>query len=258
MKIALFFLSIVGIVFSGCKSDKLTMATAANFAPFEYISGGDFQGIDIDVAKIIASELGKELVIYDMEFDSVVQSVASKNADIALSGLTINKTRKQVIDFSDTYFNAAQMLIIKENDERFKNLKTKEDVIKAVNKAKSLKIGVQAGTTGEFYSKGDKDWGFDGFKNAETISFANGAMAVTAMLNNQLDVVIIDEMPARVLTKTNSGVELVDIALTDEEYAIAVSKGNEELLNKINEILRTIKQDGRMQDIINKYYVQQK
>ena len=96
------------------------------------------------------------------------------------------------------------------------------------------------------------------FKNAETIRFANGAMAVTAMLNNQLDVEIIDEMPARVLTKTNSGVELVDIALTDEEYAIAVSKGNEELLNKINEILRTIKQDGRMQDIINKYYVQQK
>ena len=258
MKKILLFVSIIGILFSGCKSDKLTMATAANFAPFEYINGGEFQGIDIEVARIIASELGKELVISDMEFDSVVQSVASKNTDIGISGLTMNKTRKQVIDFSDTYFNAAQMLITKENDERFKNLKTKEDVIKAINQIKDLKIGVQAGTTGEFYSKGDKDWGFEGFKGAKTISFTNGAMALTAMLNNQIDIVIIDEMPARVLTKTNKGTELINIALTDEEYAIAVSKGNEELLSKINEILRAIKQDGRMQAIINKYYAQSK
>ena len=258
MKIVSFFLLIIGIIFSGCKSDKLTMATAANFAPFEYVSGGEFQGIDIDVAKIIASELNKELVIADMEFDSVVQSVASKNVDIGISGLTINETRKQVIDFSDTYFNAAQMLIIKENDKRFKNLKTKEDVIKAINKINGLKIGVQTGTTGEFYSKGDKDWGFDGFKNAKTISFTNGAMAITAMQNNQVDVMIIDEMPARVLTKTNNGVEIIDIALTDEKYAIAVSKGNEDLLGKINEILKAIKQDGRMQEIISKYYEQSK
>lgn len=257
MKIALLFLAAIGILFSGCKSDKLTMATAANFAPFEYVSGGEFHGIDIDIAKIIADELGKELAIQDMEFDSVVQSVASKNADIGLSGLTINETRKQVIDFSDTYFSAAQMLIIKDDDKRFDNIKTKEDIINAINKVKNLKIGVQAGTTGEFYSKGDKDWGFDGFKEAKTISFTNGAMAVTAMLNNQLDAVIIDEMPARILTKTNSGTRLIDVALTDEKYAIAVSKGNDELLKQINDILDKIKQDGRMQKIIDKYYAQQ-
>lgn len=254
MRISLFFLTFISILFIGCKSDKLTMATAANFAPFEYVSGGKFQGIDIDIATIIANELKKELVIQDMEFDSVVQAVSSNNADIGLSGLTVNETRKQVVDFSDTYFSAAQMVIIKSDDKRFKNLKTKDEVIKAINEIKDLKIGVQAGTTGEFYSKGDQNWGFEGFKNAKTISFANSAMAIAAMINNQLDIVIIDEMPARVLVKTNSGTSLLDIALTDEEYAIAVSKGNSELLDSINSILNKMKQDGRMQEIINKYY----
>lgn len=254
MRILLSFITIITILLSGCKSDKLTMATSANFAPFEYVSGGAFQGIDIDIAKIIAKELGRELSIQDMEFDSVVQSVASNNADIGLSGLTVNETRKQVVDFSNTYFSASQMVIAKSNDKRFRNLKTKDDVIKTIKKIKNIKIGVQTGTTGEFYAKGDKDWGFEGFKNAKTISFTNGAMAVAAMLNNQVDIVIIDEMPARVLTKTNNGTTLIDIALTDEKYAIAVSKGNEELLNKINSILEKIQKDGRMQEILDKYY----
>ncbi len=254
MRALLLCATFIGILVSGCKNNDLTMATAANFAPFEYVNGGELQGIDIDIAKIIANELSKELSIQDMEFDSVVQAVASSNADIALSGLTVNETRKKVVNFSDTYFNASQMVIIKSNDKRFADLKTKEDVIKTINKIKNIKIGVQAGTTGEFYSKGDKDWGFDGFKNANIISFANGGMAITSLLNNQLDIIIIDEMPARVLVKANNGTSLIDIALTDEKYAIAVNKNNKELLNKINAILNKMQQDGRMQEIINKHY----
>ncbi|RDU65551.1 transporter substrate-binding domain-containing protein [Helicobacter sp. MIT 14-3879] len=252
-------LGIIMAVFSlfiGCKNDNLSVATAANFAPFEYIDGGEFKGIDIEIAKIIADELKLNLVINDMEFDSVVQSVVSKNSNIAMSGLAINDTRKQVIDFSDTYFNAAQMILVRENDKRFFDVNKLDstNLVKKINSIKNLKIGVQAGTTGEFYAKGDKDWGFDGFKKAEILSFTNGAMAVTAMLNNQVDIVIIDEMPAKVLQKSNKGTKIIDIALTNESYAIGVSKDNKELLENINKILSSIKEDGRLEKIISKYY----
>ncbi|RAX54944.1 arginine-binding protein [Helicobacter sp. 16-1353] len=258
MNFRILIVSLIAVIaFIGCnKKDTLVMATSANFAPFEYIDGGEFKGIDIEIAQRIAKDLDKELVIKDMEFDSVVQSISSNNADIGISGLTINNTRMQVIDFSDTYFSASQMIITRDNDARFANLKTKEDVVKTINSLENLKIGAQVGTTGEFYAKGDKDWGFDGFPKAQTLSFTNGAMAVTAMLNNQIDIVIIDEMPARVLVQTNKGAKLIDISLTDEKYAIGVNKNKKDLLDNINAILKKMQEDGSMQAIINKYYAQ--
>lgn len=250
----LIFLAIIGGFFIGCKKENLVIATSANFAPFEYIDGGEFKGIDIEIAKRIAKDLNKEIIIKDMEFDSVIQAVASNNVDIGISGLTINDIRKKVIDFSSTYFNASQVVITRENDKRFKDLKNANDVINMINKLGNIKIGVQVGTTGEFYSKGDKDWGFIGFKKAQTVSFANAAMAVTSMLNNQIDIVIIDEMPARVLHNTNSGTSLIDIPLTDEKYAIGIGKDKKDLQEKINKILQKMNEDGSMKEIINKYY----
>lgn len=241
--------------FVGCKKESLTIATSANFAPFEFIEGKKFSGIDIEIAEIIAKELDRELVIKDMEFDSVVQAVASGNADLAISGLTKNETRAKVIDFSQTYFNAAQMVLVREGDERFINLKNSDEIIKKIASLKNLKIGAQVGTTGEFYAKGDSDWGFSGFKNASVLSFPNGAMAVNAMVNNQIDIVIIDEMPAKVLEIGNEKVAILDFALTNESYAIGVAKGKDELLAKIDSILDSMKKDGRMEAIINKYYV---
>lgn len=241
-------------LFVGCNNDELRVATAAKFAPFEYIEGGQFRGIDMEIAEIIAKELNLKLVIKDMEFDSVVQAVVSKNADIGISGLTVNETRKQVLDFSDTYFSASQMVLVRDNDKRFDGKFSKDTLLKKIRSLKDIKIGTQIGTTGEFYAKGDKDWGFEGFANAKSVSFDNGAMAVTAMLNNQIDIVIIDEMPARVLQKSNSGVKLIDIPLTDELYAMGVAKDNKELLDKVNKVLESIKADGRLEKIIAKYY----
>lgn len=241
-------------LFIGCKNEELRVATAASFAPFEYIEGGQFKGIDIDIVENIAKELNLKLVINDMEFDSVVQAVASNNADIGISGLTVNNTRKQVIDFSEPYFSASQMVLVRDNDSRFAGKFDKDSLINKIKSIKGLKIGTQVGTTGEFYVEGDKDWGFEGFHNVNSVSFTNGAMAVTAMLNNQIDAVIIDEMPARILQKSNKGVKLIDIPLTDEKYAIGVSKGNKELLDKINKILENMKADGRLNAIIAKYY----
>lgn len=242
--------------FNACKDDKLVVATAANFAPFEYVEGKEFKGIDMDIARIIAQKLDKKLVIKDMEFDSVVTALAGGNADIAISGLTINQTRAKVIDFSDTYFNASQMLITLSSDTRFDSVRTKEELIALLKAIPELRIGVQVGTTGLFYAKGDVDWGFEGFANASVREFSNGALATIAMKNHQIDVVIIDEMPARELIRANSGTKLIEIALTDEKYAIGIAPNNPKLKDSINSILQEIKQDGTLEYIIKAYYAE--
>mgnify|MGYP003372061486 CR=1 FL=1 len=241
---------------NACNDNELIVATSANFAPFEYIDGKEFKGIDMDIAEVIAKKLNKKLVIKDMEFDSVVTSLASGNAHIALSGLTINDTRSKVIDFSQTYFSASQMVITRANDTRFANITTKEEFLKILQSIPNLKIGVQVGTTGEFYAKGDSDWGFEGFHNAQVKSFSNGALAAIAMKNEQIDIVIIDEMPAREIIKANSGTQLIDIALTNEKYAIGIAPNDKELKDSINAILDEIRQDGTLESIINEYYAQ--
>lgn len=252
--LALAAFSIFGL--SACKDNDLIVATSANFAPFEYIDGKEFKGIDMDIAEVIAKKLNKKLVIKDMEFDAVVTSLASGSADIALSGLTINETRSKVIDFTQTYFNASQMVITRAGDTRFENIATKEEILKTLQSIPNLKIGVQVGTTGEFYAKGDSDWGFEGFHNAQVKSFSNGALAATAMKNEQIDIVIIDEMPAREIIKANSSTQLIDIALTKEEYAIGIAPNNKELKDSVNAILDEMRQDGTLESIINKYYAQ--
>nr|WP_317403141.1 ABC transporter substrate-binding protein [uncultured Helicobacter sp.] len=252
--LALAAFSIFGL--NACKDNDLIVATSANFAPFEYIDGKEFKGIDMDIAEVIAKKLNKKLVIKDMEFDAVVTSLASGSADIALSGLTINETRSKVIDFTQTYFNASQMVITRAGDTRFENIATKEEILKTLQSIPNLKIGVQVGTTGEFYAKGDSDWGFEGFHNAQVKSFSNGALAATAMKNEQIDIVIIDEMPAREIIKANSGTQLIDIALTKEEYAIGIAPNNKELKDSVNAILDEMRQDGTLESIINKYYAQ--
>lgn len=234
--------------------DELIVATSANFAPFEYRDGEAFKGIDMDIARHIATKLNKKLVIKDMEFDSVVTSLAGGNAHIALSGLTINETRKKVIDFSDTYFSAAQMVIARADDTRFASISDKAALLEKLRAIPQLKIGVQIGTTGEFYARGDADWGFEGFKNAEVKSFSNGGLAVAAMNNHQVDIVIIDEMPARAIVKAEQSTRLLDIPLTDEKYAIGISRSEPKLRDSINTILQEMKQDGTLETIINAYF----
>ncbi len=116
--------------YDASKADKqLVVATNAAFAPFEYKEGEQFAGIDMEIAAYIAETLGLELVIMDMDFDAVVTSVGKNNVDIAMAGLTVNDTRKQSVDFSESYYNAAQMLVVKESEKAFDNCKTAEDVL---------------------------------------------------------------------------------------------------------------------------------
>lgn len=182
--------------------DQLVVATNAAFAPFEYKEGDSYYGIDMEIMKALADYLGKELVIDNMDFNAVCTSVGQGLCDIAAAGLTVNETRKEIIDFSNTYYNASQMLIVKSDDTTFDACKTVADVEAILGKyTSSTKVGTQNGTTGYFYSKGDADWGFDGFPFT-TVGYDNGALAVQAMQNGSVSFVIIDEAPAKKIVES--------------------------------------------------------
>ena len=182
--------------------DQLVVATNAAFEPFEYKDGDSYLGIDMEIAYLLAQKLGKELVIQHMDFDAVCLSVGQHTCDIAMAGLTINETRKQYVTFSDPYYKASQKIIVRSDDDRFDGCKTIEDVeniLKGLDKETT--IGVQSGTTGQKYVKGDADWGFDGFP-VECKEYKNGSLAVQDMLNGNIDYVIIDSEPAKFITES--------------------------------------------------------
>ena len=182
--------------------DQLVVATNAGFEPFEYTAGDKYLGIDMEIASRLAKFLGKELVINNMDFDAVCLSVGQGKADIAMAGLTIKEDRKEYVAFTDKYYDAAQKIIVKASDTTFDNSKTAADVEAILATLNSdTKIGVQTGTTGQFYVEGDKDWGFEGYK-AKAVGYKSGSLAVQDMLNGNIAYVIIDEAPAQSITKS--------------------------------------------------------
>ena len=183
--------------------DQLVVATNAAFEPFEYTDGGtSYYGIDMEIASLLAQKLGKELVIVNMDFDSVCLAVGQHQCDIAMAGLTIKEDRKEYVTFSDPYYNASQKLIVMSDNEEFANCTSAADVEAILNaKDSSTKIGVQTGTTGQFYCEGDEDWGFAGFP-VTTTGYKNGSLAVQDLLNGNNDYVIIDSAPAACIVES--------------------------------------------------------
>lgn len=180
--------------------DQLVVATNAEFAPFEYKDGDKFYGIDMEIASLLAEKLGKELVISDMAFESVLLSVETKKADIGMAGLTVSEERAKQVDFSESYYSASQKLIVKKSDTTFDECKTKEDVEKILEGFdSSVVIGGQTGTTGQSYVTGSSDMGFAGLK-ATWKGYANGSLAVTDMMNGSINYVMIDAAPAAAIT----------------------------------------------------------
>ena len=180
--------------------DQLVVATNAAFEPFEYTKGDQYYGIDMEIAKLLADELGKELVIQNMDFDAVCLSVSQQKCDIAMAGLTINEERKEYVSFTDAYYQASQRLIVPSADTTFDDCKTADEVAaKLAELSASDKIGVQAGTTGQYYVEGSDDWGFAGLP-AECVTYKSGSLAVQDMLNGNIKYVIIDAAPANAIT----------------------------------------------------------
>ena len=186
--------------------EQLVVATSTGFEPFEMVDvNGKYSGVDLEIAYYLAKELNLELVIKDMDFESVVNDVQSGKSDIAMAGLTVTEKRQKVVTFSDTYYNASQVVITMADDTTFDNCKTGKEVAAILGKLDaSNKIGCQTGTTGEFYIKGDEDLGFKGL-NAEASSYKYVALAITAMQQGQVKYVIADNGPAKAITEKFNG-----------------------------------------------------
>ena len=187
--------------------DQLVVATNAAFEPFEYTKGEDYYGIDMEIAKLLADELGKELVIENMDFDAVCLYVSQQKCDIAMAGLTINEEREEYVTFTDSYYSASQRLIVPSNVTTFDDCKTADDVAAKLAETKSSdQIGVQQGTTGQYYVEGSEDWDFPGLP-AKCVTYKSGSLAVQDMLNGNIQYVIIDAAPASAITEAINAVQ---------------------------------------------------
>ena len=194
----------------------LKMATNAYFAPYEYYDGETIVGIDAEIAAKVAEKLGMTLEIVDMQFDSILTAVQEGSVDFGMAGMTVNETRLQSVDFTISYANGVQAIIVKEGSA----ITTADDLYA---EGATYKVGVQLGTTGDTYCTGD-------FGDERVVRYANGNEAVLALASGSVDCVIIDNEPAKNLVAANEGLTILETEYTNEDYAICVAKGNQELL----------------------------
>ena len=231
--------------FTTIEEGKLIMATNAQFPPYELVSDGEgfngtgFEGIDVEIASAIADKLGLELQIDDMEFDSALLAVQNNTADVMLAGLSYSEERDEVVDFTDSYATGVQVVIVKEgSDVTMDNLGEKM-------------IGTQRGTTGYIYASDTPENG--GYGEDHVLAYDNGATAVQALMNGQIDAVIIDEAPAKEFVAANEGLTILPGNWVEEQYCAAVDEGNTALQNAINTALNELMDDGTVDEIIAKY-----
>ena len=215
---------------------KLTMSTNAAFPPYEMTTdSGDFEGIDVEVAGAIAEKLGLELQVDDMDFDAALLAAQNGKSDIVMAGVTVTDERQKVMDFSDTYAEGIQSIIVPEDSD-----------IASADDLTGKAIGTQRGTTGYIYCTDD-------FGEDNVIAYDDGLTAVQALNNGQVDAVVIDNAPAKEFVEANPGLKILDTAYAQEDYAIGVAKGNTQLLDAINGALEELKADGTLQAIVDKY-----
>ena len=220
---------------NGGEKEKLTMATNAEFPPYEYVEGDKIVGIDAEIAALIADKLGMELEIVDVAFDSIIPGVQSGKYDMGMAGLTVNDERLEKVNFSTSYATGIQAVIVKEGSD-----------IKSIDDLAGKKIGVQTSTTGDIYATGD--YGEDAITR-----YDNGAVAVQALLAGKVDCVIIDNEPAKSYVAANEGLKVLDTEYTIEDYAICFAKENTELQEKVDGALKELIADGSVKAVIEKY-----
>ena len=231
--------------FTTIEEGKLIMSTNAQFPPYEMVADGEgfngtgFEGIDVEIASAIADKLGLELQIDDMEFDSALLAVQNNTADVMLAGLSYSEERDEVVDFTGSYATGVQVVIVKDgSDVTMDNLGEKM-------------IGTQRGTTGYIYASDTPENG--GYGEDHVLAYDNGATAVQALMNGQIDAVIIDEAPAKEFVAANEGLTILPGNWVEEQYCAAVDEGNTALQNAINTALNELMDDGTVDEIIAKY-----
>lgn len=212
-------------------SDELVMVTEAGFAPYEYYESGEIVGVDIDIANEIANYMGKKLVVRDIDFDSIINEINSGKADFGAAGMSITEERKKQVDFSIEYVVSNQVVIVRENS----NIKMSD--------LDGKRIAVQLGSVADSYVN-------ENYKNANIIEQKKYLSMVEALKANKVDLIIMDNLPAREILKENSGLKMLDGYLFSDSYGIAVKKGNTELLNDINTVLERLMNEGKIEQYV--------
>ena len=253
--LALMLALVMAFAFVGCGNDTapaadgaadaqkpvLTMGTNAAFPPYEMVDeNGNIIGIDAEIAAAVAEKMGMTLEIKDMAFDSLITAVSSGNVDVVLAGMTVTEERKESVNFSDSYATGIQVVIVPEGSS-----------IASIDDLEGKKIGVQSGTTGDIYCSDTPENG--GYGEDAVSRYDNGALAVQALANGQVDCVVIDNEPAKAFVEANEGLKILETEFAVEDYAAAFAKENTELLDKFNTALAELKADGTIDKIVAKY-----
>lgn len=223
---------------AGCgkKDDsKLIMVTEAGFAPYEYYSNGEIVGVDVDIAKEIAASMGKELVIKDIAFDSIINEVKTGKADFGAAGISYNEERAKNDDFTINYSTSKQVVIVK-NDSGITN----------IGDINGKKIAVQLGSIADTYVSST-------YKDASVVRQKKYLAAIEDLNTGKVDCVVMDLLPAEQILKTNRCLKILDGALVEDSYGMIVKKGNKELLDNINKVLEKLKNEGKIDEYIIKH-----
>ncbi len=237
-KILLSFAALFALAsFSCSKGGKsVRLGTNAAFPPFEWIEGNEVVGFDITLGNLIARDYGQELKVVDMSFDGLIAALQAGSIDFIASGMTATDERRKNVDFSEPYYSSKQTIIVRADNKD----------TASVSDLKKKSVGVQAGTTGEIYATEE-------IEGSQVKSFKTVIDAALALKNGAIESIIVDELPAKEIVRRNPELKIVDDDFFTDEYAIAVKKGNKELLDSINKTIKTIKENGVYKKMLDSY-----
>ncbi|MCI8466188.1 MAG: amino acid ABC transporter substrate-binding protein [Lachnospiraceae bacterium] len=214
-------------------SGKLIMATEAGFAPYEYTEDGETViGVDVDIANEIAKAMGRELEIQNMSFDSALLAVQQGKADFAAAGISIRPDRQEKMDFSIEYATSRQVVVVNKGSKRVDSV----DALTA-----DTVVGVQTGTVGDLYCQDD-------LGTKELKQYGKFMEAAMDLKNDRIDCIIMDLLPAEEMVKVNDDLEILEGEVLNDKYAIAVQKGNTEMLDQINQVLQKLVDEGKIEE----------
>ncbi|MDF2944720.1 MAG: putative secreted protein [Herbinix sp.] len=221
-------------MFVGCGSkndDTLIVGTEAGFAPYEYMEGDKVVGVDMDIAKAIADSLGKELVIKNMDFDGALAAVQNGTVDFVAAGVSVDPEREKIMDFSSDYVDSTEVVVVNKDSA----------TVASVDDLAGKIIGVQQGNIADFYVESN-------IEAKEIKRYTKFAQAAEDLKNNKIDCIVMDQYPAEELVAGNDQLAILDGALFQDKYAIAVKKGNTKLLEEINTVIQQLKDDGKIDE----------
>ncbi len=223
---------------SAKNDDKIYVGTEAGFAPYEYMSGDQVVGVDMDIAQAIADALGKELVIKNMDFDGALNAVQQGQVDFVAAGVSVDEERQKVMDFSHNYVDSSDVVIVNASAD---TVKTNEDIADKI-------VGVQQGNIADI-------WMTNNYPDAQVKRYTKFVQAAEDLKNNKIDAIVMDLYPAQELVATNPELKILDEEnpVFVDQYAIAVKKGNQELLDQINEVIDQLIADGKIEEFTAKH-----